>query len=85
MERKNDVNGINLDVSSVRHSYPVVPYYGGGVVIRWTSDIGFGEYFLYYNSEGILCADSERMDSAQDKAFLYKLFEVLVDNIKITN
>lgn len=85
MERKNDVNGINLDVYSVGLCPSFMPYHRGGVAIRWTSDIGFGEYFLYYNSEGILCADSERMDSAQDKAFLYKLLEILVDNIKITN
>ena len=76
-----DVNEINLCIHEVE---PFMNDKYSGFVIAWHSDIGFGEYTIYKavgSSEWK--ADSEHMDSEEDRAFLKKLFELFVQELKI--
>ena len=78
--RKHDVDSINLKIDEV------VPCFGG-IIIRWSSDIGFGEYTIYrkpvHDSPGVLVwvAESETMDNMDDMAFGKKLFELWLERI----
>ncbi len=42
--RKYDVNGINLTIDEIQMSESTI-------LFCWSSDIGFGEYALFHNSE----------------------------------
>lgn len=45
-----------------------------GIIIKWDSNIGFGEYTLFRDKrDGTLFADSESMDKDEDKSFLETL------------
>ncbi len=80
--RKHDVNAINLSV------YDVAPICGG-IIIRWTSDLGFGEYTIYTSDlkaeegEKRWVAMSECMDRGEDKEFGKKLLELWMEQIQI--
>ena len=50
--------------------------------IHWSSNIGFGEYTLYINN-GKLCAQTECMDSNDDKQFTKQLFNKLIEMIEV--
>ena len=76
-----EVDKINLD------AYEFEPFVNDaytGVVIRWDSKIGFGEYTIYRDSDGeIWYAESEHMDTNDDKAFLKELLKSFIDKIEI--
>ena len=80
--RKHDVNKINLQIDEVEMVC-------GGIVIYWSSDIGFGQYTIRLQSvdgdpdnvEWV--AESECMDKDDDKAFGAKLLSLWLEQIKI--
>ena len=80
--RKHDVNKINLQVDDVEMCC-------GGIIISWSSDIGFGQYTIGMHSvdgnpdnvEWV--AESECMDKNDDKAFGAKLLSLWMEQIKI--
>lgn len=81
MKRKINVNEINLSIAAV------IPFSNekyDGIQIEWDADIGFGMYTLYRGKgSGKWCADSEHMDSSDDKDFLKKLLSLFVDEVQI--
>ena len=79
MERRIEVNNINLDAYEIK---PFVNEKFTGLVIRWDSDIGFGEYTIYKEvGSDEWHADSEHMDSNEDKDFLKELMKLFVEKI----
>ena len=62
-------------------STEVVP--NGGIWIDWSADIGFGQYVLYWGNDGKLHADTECMDSGEDKRWTRAMLMKLVDGIVI--
>lgn len=81
MARKNDPTKINLEITSVE---PFENNSWEGLCISWDSDIGFGTYTIYKKpGESELYADSEHMDSNEDKAFLQELLRLFLEKIKI--
>ena len=81
MSRKNDPTKINLEITSVQ---PFENNKWEGLAINWDSDIGFGTYMIYKRPEkSELYADSEHMDSNEDKAFLQELLRLLLEKVKI--
>lgn len=80
MERKNDVNKIDLKVDEVR---AFKNKSNQGIIISWSSTIGFGEYTLVFNPEGKITGDSERMDDGENKDFLRKLLSLLADQTTV--
>ena len=81
MARKYDVTNINLD------AYDIEPFLNEsykGFVIKWNSDIGFGEYTIYrkINSDEWL-ADSEWMDNNNDRAFIEELMRLFIEKLTI--
>lgn len=81
MKRKHDVEKINLTVRSMR---PFCNDKFDGISIEWESDIGFGEYTIYRPvGEEQWCADSEHMDTDEDKAFLHKLLGLIADGVSV--
>ena len=81
MARKHDPTKINLEIDNVEmFSSESVE----GMVIAWSSDIGFGEYTLYkYPNENVWHGSSEYMDIDDDKSFLSELMRLFLKNIKI--
>ena len=81
MARKYDVTKINLD------SYDIEPFVNeqyAGFVVKWDSDIGFGEYTIYKKvGSNEWFADSEYMDSNSDKAFVSELMRLFIDKLTI--
>ena len=85
MSRRHNVNDIDLKVTNV--------WFGERLMlINWESNIGFGEYCIewemdYNSSSQLLFADSECMDSNEDKDFLKllleKAFEWIIERIDI--
>lgn len=83
MSRRFEVDSINLVAYEVE---PFVNEKYTGSVIRWDSDIGFGEYTIYKaNGSSTWQADSEHMDSNNDKAFLKELLKLFVDKLDIAD
>lgn len=76
MSRKNNVDEINLEVRNI------ITHSAGGIRIEWTSDLGFGQYDLQVR-EGKIVADSESMDSGEDKDFLRKLLSLIADKSEV--
>ena len=78
--RKHDVNSINLKIDEV------VPCFGG-IIIRWSADIGFGEYTIHRTpmpgkpDKILWVAESECMDSMDDTAFGEKLLQLWMKEI----
>ena len=83
MARRFEVDKINLD------AYEFEPFVNEkyiGVVIRWDSDIGFGEYTIYKAvGSDKWQADSEHMDNDEDKAFLNELLKLFVGSLEIVD
>jgi len=77
MMRNYPVDSIHLSIEEVipfnndRHS---------GIIFKWSSDIGFGEYTIYKNKDGWF-ADSENMDSNNDKSFIKELMKLWIKDI----
>ena len=84
--KKYDVNEINLKVYDIELS-------DNQMIIRWTSDIGFGEYTIFastwneetkeFTDEKKWIADTEYMDKGEDKEFGKKLLELWMEQIQI--
>lgn len=81
MTRKHDPTKIHLEIDNVEmFSNESVE----GMVITWSSDIGFGEYTIYKKpGEKEWYGDSEYIDSNKDKAFLQELLRLFLEKIKI--
>jgi hypothetical protein len=83
MARRFEVDKINLD------AYEIEPFINEkyvGFVIKWDSDIGFGEYTIYKAvGSDKWQADSEHMDKGEDKAFLNELLKLFVGSLEITD
>lgn len=75
MSRKHDINDINLNVSGFD---PIKD----GLRIYWDSNIGFGQYDIWVEDDKIY-GESECMDSQNDKGFIRKLLELVVDQMTI--
>lgn len=57
---------------------------GGAIIVTWSSsNIGFGEFTLYFGEDKKLHGDTESMDSNDDKAFTKKILELLSAYINI--
>ena len=83
MARRFEVDKINLDAYEFE---PFVNEKYTGVVIRWGSDIGFGEYTIYKAvGSDKWQADSEHMDNDEDKAFLNELLKLFVGSLEIVD
>lgn len=77
-----EVDKINLDAYEFK---PFVNEKFTGIIIRWDSDIGFGEYTIYKEAGSDLWrAESEHMDSNDDKSFLKELLKSFVEKLEIT-
>jgi hypothetical protein len=76
MSRKNNVDEINLEVRNI------ITHSSGGIRIEWNSDLGFGQYDLQVRV-GKIVADSESMDSGEDKDFLRKLLSLIADKAEV--
>ena len=83
MARKFDIMQINLEVYDVE---PFVNNEYKGFVIKWTSNVGFGEYTIYQKlGSDEWYADSEHMDANNDKAFIKELMDAFIDCLNIEN
>lgn len=83
MARRFEVDKINLDAYELE---PFVNEKYTGIVIKWDSDIGFGEYTIYKaNGSDKWQADSEHMDNNEDKAFLNELLKQFVTSLDIAD
>lgn len=79
MARRFEVNSINLDAYDV---HPFVNEKFTGFVIKWDSDIGFGEYTLYKEvGSDEWHADSEYMDNNEDKDFIKELMKLFIEKL----
>ena len=78
--RKHPVDTINLEIIGIH------PFYhseeNNGFVIEWDSDIGFGQYIIYKTPDGFV-ADSEHMDSNEDKDFIKELMRLFIEDLKV--
>ena len=83
MARRFAVDAINLE------AYEFEPFVNEkyiGVVIRWDSDIGFGEYTIYKAiGSDEWHADSEHMDNNEDKDFLKELMKLFIEKLDIVD
>ncbi len=81
MTRKHDVKEIGLQIDAVN---PFVNEKYCGFVIQWSSKIGFGEYtIIRQKDEDEWCADSEHMDSNEDKEFVTELMRLFVEQLDV--
>lgn len=71
-----EVNGLQPFVNSEYQGFSII----------WSGNIGFGEYTIYQNVDdpNKWKAESECMDSQEDKWFLKKLLENFIDQLEIT-
>ena len=81
MSRKHKVDELHLQIDGL---VPFVNEKYIGFIIEWTSDIGIGEYTIYrdYDSEEWK-AESEHMDSNEDKDFIKELMNLFVAKLNI--
>jgi hypothetical protein len=83
MARRFAVDTINLEAYDFE---PFVNEKYMGVVIRWDSDIGFGEYTIYKpidSEDDKWLAQSEHMDNNEDKDFIKELMKLFIENLDI--
>ena len=79
MSRKHDLKEIRLEITGVELFTTTSSEVA---IIRWCSDIGFGEYTIIWHDEsGNIYGYSECMDINEDKAFLEELLTKLKDTI----
>jgi hypothetical protein len=89
MARRHDVNNINLEIDDIEIFPPYTTresifIHDGCMRISWSSTIGFGTYDLYKDQKGKWHGDSECMDNNDDKDFIKKLLELLVEKLIIS-
>lgn len=81
MSRRLKVNEIHLQINDL------IPFRNErcvGFMIQWCSDIGFGEYTVFKpNGSNEWQADSEHMDSNEDKDFIKELMKLFVEKLNI--
>ena len=78
MGRRHNIDDYKVRVDDVQIQDNVI-------IIQWSGNIGFGEYTIWKGiPSGKLSADSERMDSSEDKAFLELLLKDIVSQIEVT-
>lgn len=81
MSRRHKVNEIHLQIDDL------IPFRNKrcvGFIIQWCSDIGFGEYTVFQlNGSNEWQADSEHMDSNEDKDFIKELMKMFVEKLNI--
>lgn len=83
MARKHNVKEIGLQIDDV------IPFKNekyGGLVIQWSSNIGFGEYTLVRSAgenDTEWCGDSEHMDTNEDKEFITELMRLFVEKLDV--
>lgn len=83
MARRFEVNSIELDAYDI---HPFVNEKFTGFVIRWDSDIGFGEYTIYKEvGSNEWHADSEHMDSNEDKDFIKELMKLFIEKLDVVD
>ena len=81
MPRTLELDKINLDAYDIE---PFVNSDYAGFVIKWDSNIGFGEYTIYKKvGANEWFADSEHMDNNSDKAFITELTRLFIDKLTI--
>jgi len=86
MKRKHDIDSIHLKVDRVE---PFEHDGEAGLVIEWSSDIGFGKYTIIQEHDvstqtsKLFIADSEGMDNDDDKSFGKKLLELWMEQMLI--
>ncbi len=68
-----------LDRKTVKVSVDDIVTFDKGFTIYWQGNIGFGEYTVYKDENGIWNADSECMDSKDDRWFLKLLMEDFIE------
>lgn len=78
--RKHPVSTYNLELVNFS---PFENELGRGVVLSWNGDIGFGEYTIYQDRNGFFHADSECMDSNEDKDFIKELMRLFIEDLRI--
>lgn len=82
MTRRHKVNEIHLEIIDL---IPFSNDISVGFVVRWDSDIGFGEYTIYKSKNSdVWQADAETMDNNNDKAFIKELMAQFIDKLEIT-
>jgi len=94
MNMKKDVNNINLEIENIDFWSPHETN-KGGMRIYWSANIGFGtlDIVKIKGSDGeepqtekmVLTADTECMDSQNDKAFTKNILSLLAEYLKIIN
>lgn len=82
MTRRHKVNEIHLKIIDL---IPFSNDISVGFVVRWDSDIGFGEYTIYKSKySDVWQADAETMDNNNDKTFIKELMAQFIDKLEIT-
>lgn len=55
-----------------------------GIEIKWCSNLGFGTYTLHHVKDSSnWVADSEHMDSNENKKFLRELLQKFIDEVEV--
>lgn len=81
MARKHEVDKINLQIDAV---LPFVNDRFSGIIFEWSSDIGFGEYTIFKAPDSnVWYADSEHMDSNDDKDFVKELMRQFIEKLVV--
>lgn len=83
MARRFAVDTINLAAYNFE---PFVNEKYMGVVIRWDSNIGFGEYTIYKpvdSDNNKWYAQSEHMDNNEDKDFIKELMKLFIEKLDV--
>lgn len=84
-KRKHDVKNIHLQIVDFETFVNDDDEYRG-ITISWLSDIGFGIYTIYQSTSGDddkWYADSETMDSNEDKEFISELMRLFIEELYI--
>lgn len=58
-------------------------YYNGGLKIDWSGNMGWGELDIVIDKNNKLVAFTECMDTNEDKKFVKKIMELLVEKLII--
>ena len=72
--RKIDPENIGLEIDSLMFTEK-------GLYVEWSSDIGFGQWWLGEESSGNLIIDSEHMDKFEDRAFSRAILHRILDRV----
>lgn len=83
MAKRFEVDTINLDAYEFK---PFVNEKYMGFIIKWDSNIGFGEYTIYKftnSDDEKWYAQSEHMDNNEDKAFVKELMKLFINKLEV--